>query len=136
MTHYIGLDVSQKLRSICIVDDIGRRLWRGQPASDPEQIERAACRRRCPIGVETGPKAPWLVQELRGRRLDATCPDAKHAPAALKIQINKIDQNDAEGLAQIMRTDEINLCISSRSGYPNTETCLPARGCTMRQWCL
>jgi hypothetical protein len=38
MTHYIGLDVLQKLTSICIVDDAGRRLWRGQCASDPEQM--------------------------------------------------------------------------------------------------
>jgi transposase len=29
MTHYIGLDVSQKLTAICIVDGTGRRLWRG-----------------------------------------------------------------------------------------------------------
>jgi transposase len=32
------------------------------------------------------------------------CLDARHARAALKMQINKTDQNDAEGLAQIMRT--------------------------------
>src|SRR3978361_1102639 len=30
--------------------------------------------------------------------------DARHASAALKMQMNKTDQNDAEGLAQIMRT--------------------------------
>src|SRR3954471_14226088 len=30
--------------------------------------------------------------------------DARHARAALKMQMNKTDQNDAEGLAQIMRT--------------------------------
>ena len=47
---------------------------------------------------------PWLVHELRGRRLDVVCLDARHARAALKMQINKTDQNDAEGLAQIMRT--------------------------------
>jgi transposase len=41
---------------------------------------------------------------LRGRRLDVVCLDARHARAALKMQINKTDQNDAEGLAQIMRT--------------------------------
>jgi transposase len=40
MTHYVGLDVSQKLTSICIVDATGRKLWRGQCASDPEQIAR------------------------------------------------------------------------------------------------
>jgi hypothetical protein len=32
---------------------------------------------------------PWLVYELRGRALDVTCLDARHARAALKMQINK-----------------------------------------------
>ncbi len=47
---------------------------------------------------------PWLVHELRGRGLTVICLDARHARAALKMQINKTDQNDAEGLAQIVRT--------------------------------
>jgi transposase len=47
---------------------------------------------------------PWLVHALRGRGLDVVCLDARHASAALKMQMNKTDQNDAEGLAQIMRT--------------------------------
>ena len=47
---------------------------------------------------------PWLVHELRGRGLEVACLDARHARAALKMQLNKTDQNDAEGLAQIMRT--------------------------------
>src|ERR1041385_6400937 len=38
------------------------------------------------------------------RGLDVTCLDARHASAALKMQMNKTDENDAEGLAQIMRT--------------------------------
>jgi len=107
MTHYIGLDVSQKLTAICIVDSTGRRLWRGQCTSDPEQIERVVRRhaeKDARIGVETGPMTPWLVHELRGRGLEVTCLDARHARAALKMQINKTDPNDAEGLAQIMRT--------------------------------
>jgi transposase len=107
MTHYVGLDVSQKSTAICVVDDSGRRLWRGQCASDPEQIERAVQRHggeEACIGIETGPMTPWLVHELRGRGLVVTCLDARHARAALKMQINKTDQNDAEGLAQIMRT--------------------------------
>ena len=56
------------------------------------------------VGLETGPMAPGLVHGLRGRGLDVTCLDARHARAALKMQMNKTDQNDAEGLAQIMRT--------------------------------
>ena len=47
---------------------------------------------------------PWLVHELRNLGLEIVCLDARHARAALKMQINKTDQNDAEGLAQIVRT--------------------------------
>lgn len=107
MTRFVGLDVSQKLTAICVVDETGRRLWRGQCATDPDGIERAVrghAGEEARIGIETGPMTPWLVHELRGRGLDVVCLDARHASAALKMQMNKTDQNDAEGLAQIMRT--------------------------------
>jgi transposase len=70
MARFVGLDVSQKLTSICVVDDAGRRLWRGQCHSEPELIERAVRRHAgddASIGIETGPMTPWLVHELRGR---------------------------------------------------------------------
>ena len=38
MTHFVGLDVSQKMTAICVVDNAGRRLWRGQCPTVPEQI--------------------------------------------------------------------------------------------------
>ncbi len=107
IARFVGLDVSQKLTSICIVDETGHRLWRGQCLTEPEQIERAVRRHageEARVGLETGPMTPWLVHELRGRGLDVVCLDARHASAALKMQMNKTDQNDAEGLAQIMRT--------------------------------
>ena len=114
MTRYVGLEVSQKLTAICVVDDSGRRLWRAQCPSDPEQIERTVRRHGgedVRMGIETGPMTPWLVHELRSRGLAVTCLDARHARAALKMQINKTDQNDAEGLAQIMRTGGIGRCM-------------------------
>jgi len=107
MTHYAGLDVSQKMTSICIVNADGRRIWRGVCATTPELIEGEIRRHGgddVRVGVETGPMTPWLVHELRGQRLDVVCLDARHARAALRMQLNKNDQNDAEGLAQIMRT--------------------------------
>jgi transposase len=107
MTHYVGLDVSQKMTAICVVDSGGCRIWRGVCASVPEPIEQAVCRHAgndVRIGIETGPMTPWLVHQLRGRGLDVVCLDARHARAALKMQLNKTDQNDAEGLAQIVRT--------------------------------
>ena len=74
---------------------------------DPGQIERTVkghAGEDARIGVETGPMTPWPVHKLRGRGLDVVCLDARHASAALRMQLNKTDQNDAEGLAQIMRT--------------------------------
>jgi hypothetical protein len=32
MTCFVGLDVSQKMTAICVVDNAGRRLWRGRSA--------------------------------------------------------------------------------------------------------
>jgi transposase len=44
MTHYAGLDVSQKETTICIVDEQGHRLWRGTAPTDPEAITQILCR--------------------------------------------------------------------------------------------
>jgi hypothetical protein len=38
MTCFVGLDVSQKMTAICVVDNAGHRLWRGQCPTNPEQI--------------------------------------------------------------------------------------------------
>ena len=61
MTRFIGLNVPQKLTAICVVDDTERRLWRGQCATDPGQIEptvRGHAGKDVRIGVETGPMTP------------------------------------------------------------------------------
>src|SRR5208283_1890655 len=130
MTRFVGLDVSQKLIWICVVDDAGRRLWRGQCHTDPEQIQRAVRGHAgddASIGIETGRMTPWLVHELRERELNVVCLDARHASAALKMQMNKTDRNDAEGLAQIMQH-------SLLSGM--SETCwATSKGITER-WCI
>ena len=107
MTNYVGLDVSQKTTTLCIVDGEGHRQWRGECVTSPEHIAQAVLRHagaKASIGIETGPMTPWLVHELRSRGLDVICLDARHARAALRMQLNKTDRNDAEGLAQIMRT--------------------------------
>jgi transposase len=107
MMRFVGLDVSQKTTAVCVVDKDGARLWRGQCRSTPDHIEavvRQHIEGDARLGIETGPMTTWLVHELRARGLDVVCLDARHARAALKMQLNKTDANDAEGLAQIMRT--------------------------------
>ena len=104
--RFVGLDVSQRSTSICILDGQGARVWRGKCATDPAAIEevirlRAGGATR--IGLETGPLTPWLAHELRSRGLEVVCLDARQARAALALRPNKTDANDAEGLAQILR---------------------------------
>jgi transposase len=55
------------------------------------------------LGLETGQLSDWLTLNLRRRSLPIVCLDARHAKAALSLQINKTDPNDALGLAQIVR---------------------------------
>jgi len=95
------------MTAIRIVDEVRLRLWRGQCRSMPSEIEKTVRQHAgedARIGIETGSMTPWLVHKLRRRSLEVVCLDARHAHAALKMQIKKTDQNDAEGLAQIMHT--------------------------------
>lgn len=107
MPHYVGLDVSQKTTTICIVDEQGLQLWRGACATDPAVISARVLKHagsNAKVGIETGAMTPWLVHGMRGAGLDVQCLDARRVKAALQMRINKTDENDAEGLAQIMRT--------------------------------
>jgi len=56
------------------------------------------------VGVATGSMTPWLVHSLRSVALNVECLAARRVKAALQMRLNKTDENDAEGLAQIMRT--------------------------------
>ena len=46
----------------------------------------------------------WHWHGLKRFGLPAICLDARHAKAALSVQLNKSDRNDARGLAQVVRT--------------------------------
>ena len=106
MEQYVGLDVSLKMTAICIVDRTGKIAREGMVTSDPDAIA-AVVRLHAPrvarIGLETGATSTWLWSELNRRGLPIICIDARHAKAALKMQINKSDRNDAVGIARIMQ---------------------------------
>jgi transposase len=106
MESYVGMDVSLRQTSICVVDQTGKTVCEGMVNSTPEAIvafieSKAAGAVR--IGLETGPTSTWLWTELKAHGLPVICIDARHAKAALKMQINKSDRNDAFGIARIMQ---------------------------------
>ena len=106
MKQYVGLDISMEETKLHVLDEEGRRVWRGTCRSHPDDIE-AAVRRHAPaavkIGLETGPLTTWLWTELRQRGLPMVCLDARQAKRALDLKLNKTDANDAEGLAHLVR---------------------------------
>ena len=107
MGQYVGLDVSLDETKVHVLDEQGKRVWRGACASHPAMIE-ATIRQHAPeavrIGLETGPLTTWLWQALTEVGLPMACLDARQAQAALNMRINKTDDNDAEGLAHLVRS--------------------------------
>ncbi len=107
MELYVGLDVSLKETSICVVDRDGTIMAEGTVISEPEAIASylaSEAHGACRVGLESGPTSTWLWHELKALGLPIICIDARHAKAALAMQINKTDRNDAIGIARIMQT--------------------------------
>src|SRR5207253_10939317 len=106
MQHYVGLDVSVKETSVCIVDKAGKVIREVKVATKPVPILAVliggalAIER---IGLEAGPLSQWLYSALAEAGLPVICVETRHMKAALSAQINKTDRNDARGIAQMMR---------------------------------
>src|SRR6266404_1837914 len=106
MQHYVGLDVSVKETSVCIVDKAGKVIREVKVATKPAAIlavltEEALAIER--IGLEAGPLSQWLYGALAEAGLPVICVETRHMKAALSAQINKSDRNDARGITQMMR---------------------------------
>src|SRR4051812_47350292 len=106
MQHYVGLDLSVKETSVCIVDKAGKVIREVKVATKPAEIlavltEEALAIER--IGLEAGPLSQWLYGALAEAGLPVICVETRHMKAALSAQINKSDRNDARGIAQMMR---------------------------------
>jgi hypothetical protein len=98
MVRYAALDVSLETTAICVVDEDGHVTAEAKVRTCPDAIRdflaaKAPNLRR--VGLETGPLAVWLWNELEDRQLPVVCLDARHANAALKVRPVKTDRNDA-----------------------------------------
>jgi len=106
MNQFVGLDVSQNITHVCVIDGDGKKSWQGKCESTPEAIADAI-RAKAPgaarIGLESGPLSTWHWHALKAMGLPVICLDARHAKATMSGQVNKTDKNDAYGLAQIVK---------------------------------
>ena len=121
MTSYAALDVSLEATAVCVVDQDGWIIAEKKVPTCPDAIASWLANTVADlvrVGMETGPLAVWLWNELHDKGLPIVCLDARHANAALKVRPNKTDRNDAAGLAQIVRTGWFKqVTIKSRCGY-------------------
>src|SRR5271168_5198693 len=107
MVHFVGMDVSVKATSVCVVDDAGKVVLQQKVPTEPADIVAllASLGESCGrIGIEAGPLSQWLVNALVVAELPVICVETRHMKALLTAQqINKTDRNDARGIAQMMR---------------------------------
>src|ERR1700680_2763319 len=107
MAHFVGLDVSVKATSVCVVDHAGKVILEQKVLTEPADIIALLASLGVTfgrIGIEAGPLSQWLVNALTAVELPVICVETRHMKALLTApQINKTDRNDARGIAQMMR---------------------------------
>src|ERR1700692_4263812 len=107
MAHFVGLDVSVKETSVCVVVDACQVILEQKVPTEPEDIIDLLSSLGVTygrIGIEAGPLSQWLVNALTVAELPVICVETRHMKALLTAQqINKTDRNDARGIAQMMR---------------------------------
>ncbi len=86
MELYVGLDVSLKETSICVVDRDGTIVAESTVLSDPDSIadyleDKAHDLTR--VGLESGPTSTWLWHELKELGFPVICIDASHSVRCL-----------------------------------------------------
>jgi transposase len=105
MKHFIGLDVSMKTTSICIVNQNRKIIFEDIAETDPTSIFTMIKNTGLEIekiALESGSVSHWLIQKLCNRGLPVICIDARKMSKILSININKTDKNDARLIAEAL----------------------------------
>ena len=106
MEHYVGLDVSLKETSLCLVDGAGKVIREAKVASEPEALVNylsSLTIKVVRIGLEAGPLSQWLHAALTQAGFEVVLLETRHVKAALSAMTVKTDRRDARAIAQLLR---------------------------------
>src|SRR4051812_33791931 len=95
MAMYVGLDVSLRTTSICVVEADGSLVWAGKAESEPASLIKALTRWRGTItlvGIEACPLSEWLYGALVECGFHAVCIETRHAALPLILAYLSADQ--------------------------------------------
>lgn len=136
MKYYVGLDVSCKTVSLCVVDEDGKTVREIDLATDPDTIHGYLLGTGLEIkkiGLESGSMTHWLTNELREYEYEVHPMEARKVAAILGTIVNKTDKNDARGIAEILRTGHYNKCVHRSDEAMELRTVLNSRDLLVRQ---
>lgn len=136
MKHYVGLDVSMKKTSVCIVNEQGKIVHESEVNTDPHSLADAIEKTGLTIalvGFESGSLSHYLSQGFKERALPAVCMDARKMSAILSVRVNKTDKNDARGIADALRTGMFSRVHERPIESINLGSVLAMRRCLVNQ---
>ena len=113
MKLYVGLDVSMKETSICVVDKVGKVFREVKVATEPTAIlavlkdETLAIER---IGLEAGAFSQWLYGALADAGLPVVCVETRHmrrreVVVAIEAKTSLADRDHVLVGRLVVRTD-------------------------------
>lgn len=122
MALYVGLDISLRMTSICVVDADGSSVWEGKAESEPVPLVKVLSLWRDKIalvGIEACPLSEWLYGALVESGFQVVCIETRHAQHFLSSRRNKTDRTDAHGIAEMMRLGHYRCEEQSVTAAPN-----------------
>ena len=118
MEHYVGIDVSLELSSVCVVDGRGKIVKEAKVASEPEALVYFFKELDFPvnrIGFEAGPLSQWLHAGLTQAGFETVLLETRHVKAALSAMTVKTDRKDAQQVhAKSIGSQEIRALLVAR----------------------
>jgi Transposase len=106
MAMFVGLDVSLKTTSVCVVEADGSLVWEEKVESEPTSLVKSLMRWRdliTLVGIEACPLSEWLYGACVESGFQTVCIETRRAQRFLSSRPNKTDRSDARGIADMMR---------------------------------